>query len=129
MDFAPHDFRRTFITDTIRSGLPPHIAQVIVGHNNINTMGYNAVYPTETIEAHRAFLTRRRTLRPPRSTAPPPIPSGRTSSVTSNAERLLSAPAPAPTERRASTNTPASDAHSSDLTRPNEHGLARSATT
>jgi hypothetical protein len=54
-----------FITDAIRSGLPPHIAQVIVGHNNINTtMGYNAVYPTETIEAHRAFITRRRTLRP-----------------------------------------------------------------
>ncbi|MFC4468741.1 hypothetical protein ACFPH6_30130 [Streptomyces xiangluensis] len=47
------------------SGLPPHIAQVIVGHTNINTtMGYNAVYPTETIEAHRAFITRRRTLRP-----------------------------------------------------------------
>lgn len=65
MDFAPHDFRRMFITDAIRSGLPPHIAQVIVGHNNINTtMGYNAVYPTETIEAHRAFITRRRTLRP-----------------------------------------------------------------
>ncbi|MFJ7496869.1 tyrosine-type recombinase/integrase [Streptomyces sp. NPDC097727] len=65
MDFAPHDFRRMFITDAIRSGLPPHIAQVIVGHTNINTtMGYNAVYPNETIEAHRAFITRRRTLRP-----------------------------------------------------------------
>ncbi|MDQ0745911.1 site-specific recombinase XerD [Streptomyces africanus] len=65
MDFAPHDFRRMFITDAIRSGLPPHIAQVIVGHTNINTtMGYNADYPTETIEAHRAFITRRRTLRP-----------------------------------------------------------------
>lgn len=65
LDFAPHDFRRMFITDAIRSGLPPHIAQVIVGHSDINTtMGYNAVYPTETIEAHRAFITRRRTLRP-----------------------------------------------------------------
>ncbi|MFJ9824905.1 site-specific integrase [Streptomyces sp. NPDC101160] len=65
LDFAPHDFRRMFITDAIRSGLPPHIAQVIVGHTNINTtMGYNAIYPTETIEAHRAFITRRRTLRP-----------------------------------------------------------------
>ncbi len=65
MDFTPHDFRRMFITDAIRSGLPPHIAQVIVGHTNINTtMGYNAVYPTETIEAHRAYITRRRTLRP-----------------------------------------------------------------
>ncbi|MCX5166284.1 site-specific integrase [Streptomyces sp. NBC_00264] len=65
LDFAPHDFRRMFVTDAIRSGLPPHIAQAIVGHSNINTtMGYNAVYPTETIEAHRAFTTRRRALRP-----------------------------------------------------------------
>ncbi|MFK0187882.1 hypothetical protein ACIQV1_27165 [Streptomyces rubiginosohelvolus] len=39
--------------------------QVIAGHANINTtMGYNAIYPTETIEAHRAFIARRRTLRP-----------------------------------------------------------------
>jgi hypothetical protein len=65
MDFAPHDFRRMFITDAIRSALPPHIAQVIVGHTNINTtMGCNAVYSTETIEAHRAFIIRRHTLRP-----------------------------------------------------------------
>ncbi|MFJ8013846.1 hypothetical protein [Streptomyces sp. NPDC096339] len=27
-------------------------------------MGYNAVYPTETIEAHRALIARRRILRP-----------------------------------------------------------------
>ncbi|MGW3099857.1 tyrosine-type recombinase/integrase [Streptomyces sp. NPDC001102] len=59
--FAPHDFRRLFITDAIRSGLPPHIAQVIAGYANINTtMGYNAICPEETIEAHRAFITRRR---------------------------------------------------------------------
>ncbi|MEV8335484.1 site-specific integrase [Streptomyces niveus] len=65
LDFAPHDFRRIFITDAIRSGLPPHIAQAIAGHTNINTtMGYHAIYPTETIEAHRAFISRRRALRP-----------------------------------------------------------------
>lgn len=47
------------------NGLPPHIAQVIAGHRNINTtMGYAAIYPAEAIEAHRAFITRRRTLRP-----------------------------------------------------------------
>ncbi|MEU2930482.1 site-specific integrase [Streptomyces sp. NPDC007251] len=63
--FTPHDFRRLFITGAIRSGLPPDIAQVIAGHANINTtMGYNAIYPEETIEAHRAFITRRRALRP-----------------------------------------------------------------
>ncbi len=47
------------------SGLPPHIAQVIAGHQDLNvTMGYKAVYPDEAIQAHLAFLTRRRALRP-----------------------------------------------------------------
>jgi integrase len=65
LHFTPHDFRRIFITDAIRSGLPPHIAQVLAGHSNINTtMGYNAIYPADVIEAHRAFIARRRTLRP-----------------------------------------------------------------
>ncbi|MFJ3798499.1 tyrosine-type recombinase/integrase [Streptomyces sp. NPDC090088] len=65
LDFDPHDFRRIFITDAIRSGLPPHIAQVIAGHGDINTtMGYNAIYPAEAIEAHRAFIARRRATRP-----------------------------------------------------------------
>jgi len=63
--YAPHDFRRIFITDVIRGGLPPHIAQVIAGHENLNvTMGYKAVYPDEAIQAHLAFLARRRALRP-----------------------------------------------------------------
>ena len=62
---TPHDFRRMFITDAIRSGLPPHIAQIVAGHRNINvTMGYNAVYPDDAIQAHLAFLARRRGLRP-----------------------------------------------------------------
>ncbi|MEU7225120.1 site-specific integrase [Streptomyces chrestomyceticus] len=65
LDFTPHDFRRIFITDAIRSGLPPHIAQVIAGHGDINTtMGYNAIYPSDAIEAHRGFIARRRALRP-----------------------------------------------------------------
>jgi len=47
------------------SGLPPHIAQVIAGHRDINvTLGYKAVYPDEAIQAHLAFLARRRALRP-----------------------------------------------------------------
>ena len=62
---TPHDFRRMFITDAIMSGLPPHIAQVIAGHCDINvTLGYKAVYPEEAIQAHLAFLARRRALRP-----------------------------------------------------------------
>ncbi|MCY0954768.1 site-specific integrase [Streptomyces sp. H27-S2] len=63
--YQPHDFRRMFVTDAIMSGLPPHIAQVICGHKTISTtMSYKAVYPTEAIEAHRAFIARRRALRP-----------------------------------------------------------------
>lgn len=63
--FTPHDFRRIFVTDAIMQGLPPHIAQVICGHSDINvTMGYKAVYPYEAIQAHRAFLDRRRATRP-----------------------------------------------------------------
>jgi Phage integrase family len=63
--YSPHDFRRIFITDAIMSGLPPHIAQIIAGHQDLSvTMGYKAVYPDEAIQAHLAFLTRRRALRP-----------------------------------------------------------------
>ena len=62
---TPHDFRRMFITDAVLNGLPPHIAQVIAGHRDINvTMGYKAAYPDEAIQAHLAHLARRRALRP-----------------------------------------------------------------
>ncbi len=65
LHFTPHDFRRMFITDAVLGGLPPHIAHVLAGHHDINvTMGYKAVYPEEAISAHRAFLARRRSLRP-----------------------------------------------------------------
>jgi integrase len=65
LHYTPHDFRRMFITDAILNGLPPHIAQVIAGHRDINvTMGYKAVYPHEAIQAHLAHLARRRALRP-----------------------------------------------------------------
>lgn len=65
LNVTPHDFRRIFITDAILNGLPPHIAQVIAGHRDINvTLGYKAVYPDEAIQAHLAFLARRRSLRP-----------------------------------------------------------------
>lgn len=60
-----HDFRRMFITDAILHGMPPHIAQLVAGHRDINTtMGYKAVYPEEVISGHRAFISRRRALRP-----------------------------------------------------------------
>ncbi|WP_327241072.1 tyrosine-type recombinase/integrase [Streptomyces sp. NBC_01320] len=65
LTFSPHDFRRLFITDAIMNGMPPHIAQIVVGHRDINTtMGYKAVYPEEVINGHRAFIARRRATRP-----------------------------------------------------------------
>ncbi|HUH71717.1 MAG TPA: site-specific integrase [Mycobacterium sp.] len=65
LHYTPHDFRRIFITDAVMNGLPPHIAQIIAGHRDINvTLGYKAVYPDEAIQSHLAFLARRRSLRP-----------------------------------------------------------------
>ncbi len=65
LDFQPHDFRRLFTTDAILNGMPPHIAQLILGHNDINTtMGYKTAYPEEAIRGHRAFIARRRESRP-----------------------------------------------------------------
>jgi hypothetical protein len=65
IDFLPHDFRRIFTTDAVLNGMPPHIAQLILGHKDINTtMGYKAIYPEEAIASHRAFIARRRELRP-----------------------------------------------------------------
>jgi integrase len=63
--FVPHDFRRIFITDAVLNGMPPHIAQLVVGHADINTtMGYKAVYPEEVVNAHRSVIARRRATRP-----------------------------------------------------------------
>jgi hypothetical protein len=65
MRYTFHDFRRLFITDAIMHGMPPHIAQLVAGHRDINTtMGYKTVYPEEVINGHRAFIARRRALRP-----------------------------------------------------------------
>lgn len=61
----PHDLRRIFTTEAILNGMPPHIAQTLLGHREITTtMGYKAVYPEEAINGHRAFIARRRALRP-----------------------------------------------------------------
>jgi hypothetical protein len=65
LHYTPHDFRRLFMTDAVLNGLPPHIAQIIAGHRDINViLGYKAVYPDEAIQSHLAFLARRRTLGP-----------------------------------------------------------------
>jgi Phage integrase family len=64
LEWRPHDFRRIFVTDAIRSGLPPHIAAKICGHALLDTtMGYAAIYPEDVISHHRALH------RPPQSRA------------------------------------------------------------
>src|SRR6266581_4661142 len=65
IEWRPHDFRRIFVTDALRSGLPPHIAAKICGHALLDTtMGYAAIYPEDVITHHRAFIARRRAERP-----------------------------------------------------------------
>ena len=65
LQWRPHDFRRIFVTDALRSGLPPHIAAKICGHTVLDTtMGYAAIYPEDVITHHRAFIARRRAERP-----------------------------------------------------------------
>ena len=107
--YTPHDFRRMFITDAVLNGLPPHIAQVIAGHRDINvTMGYKARLPGR---GHPG---------PPGVPRPPPRPAphrgiprphrrrnGRSSSATSNAARSPPEPAAAHSAPPASTSTPA----------------------
>lgn len=65
MAITPHDFRRIFATEAVASGLPVHIAAKLLGHQSINTtQGYVAIYEQDVVDHHRAFLARRRSLRP-----------------------------------------------------------------
>jgi integrase len=61
LTFSPHDFRRVFLTDAVRNGLPIHIAAQLAGHDDLNTTRrYAATYPTEVIEHYQQFVARRR---------------------------------------------------------------------
>jgi integrase len=63
--FTPHDFRRIFATEAVGSGLPIHIAAKLLGHQTLaTTQIYVAVSDNDVVEHYRAFLTRRRSLRP-----------------------------------------------------------------
>lgn len=63
--FSPHDFRRIFATEAVASGLPVHITAKILGHESIaTTQTYVAIYDEQVVEHHRAFIARRRSLRP-----------------------------------------------------------------
>ena len=92
------------------NGMPPHIAQLVAGHADINvTMGYKAVYPEEVINAHRAFIARRRATRPGEEYR---IPTDEEwEEFLGHFERrktVTRGPAGAPTPLPASTSTPAS---------------------
>ena len=106
---ASAERRHFFATEAIMNGMPPHIAQLVLGHKDITTtMGYKAVYPDEAIQAHRAFIARRRVpAARPRNTARRPKRNGRSSSGTSSAAKSNSATAAAPSGPPASTSTPA----------------------
>ena len=130
LTFTPHDFRRLFITEAVLNGMPPHIAQLVAGHADISaTMGYTAVYPEEVINAHRAFIARRRATGRARNTASPPTSNETNSPATSNGARSPSATAAGPTGPAACTSTAVSGAPSFALTQLSGHGWKASATT
>ena len=63
--FTPHDFRRVFATEAAAAGLPVHILAKILGHQTIaTTQIYVAIYDQDVLDHHRAFIARRRSLRP-----------------------------------------------------------------
>ena len=118
--FTPHDFRRLFATEMVGSGLPLHIVSTLLGHLNLETTrGYTAVFPEHVIQAHHAFIERRRQTQPGheiqarlrermgriRTTLPP---------ATGCSGHAVTGPMPRP----ACTNMPASSAGSFRLTQP-----------
>ena len=102
--FVPHDFRRNFITDAVMSGMPPHIAQLVVGHRDLKPpwdtrRSIRRRPPTATGPSSPAAATCVR----PRSTTPQLSGNGTNSSATSNAANSPSVIAAAPTAPGAST--------------------------
>ena len=63
--YTAHDFRRIFTTEIVAAGLPVHIAAKILGHSNLATVQhYLAVFPEHIVTTYRAFLAKRRSIRP-----------------------------------------------------------------
>jgi hypothetical protein len=130
MRYTFHDFRRLFITDAIMHGMPPHSAQLVAGHRDINTtMGAKAVYPDEVINGHGRSSPAAAHCAPARNTAHLPTKSGPSSSVTSSTARSPLATAAGLTTPPASTNTAACAARSYAQTRPPGPVWSRSVTT
>jgi integrase len=65
LKYTAHDFRRMFATDVVTGGLPVHIAAKILGHRSLaTTETYLAVFQDNLIRTYRAFLDKRRAIRP-----------------------------------------------------------------
>ncbi|NMO56056.1 tyrosine-type recombinase/integrase [Actinoplanes sp. TBRC 11911] len=65
LHYTPHDFRRMFATEAVTGGLPIHIAAKLLGHADVGTTQvYTAVYQDDLIRSYRAFVDRRRAMRP-----------------------------------------------------------------
>jgi integrase len=63
--YTAHDFRRMFATEAVTGGLPVHIAAKILGHRSLaTTEHYLAVFQDDLIRTYRAFLDKRRAVRP-----------------------------------------------------------------
>lgn len=61
-----HDLRRMYATEAVHHGLPLHILAKLMGHADLDTTrGYTALYDEDVLRQHRAYLARRRALRPP----------------------------------------------------------------
>jgi hypothetical protein len=61
----PHDFRSCFTPAAVTGGLPVHIAAKLLGHHSLAaTQSYLAVFQDELIRTYRAFLDKRRAVRP-----------------------------------------------------------------
>jgi integrase len=130
LHYTLHDFRRMFLTDVIMSGLPPHIAQIIAGHRDINvTLATKLSTPTRPSRPTWPSSPAAGRCGPPRNTAPPPTPNGRNSSATSNAAKWPPAPAAEHSPPPASTSTAACDAPCTGQTPPSGTASPRSATT
>jgi integrase len=65
LKYTAHDFRRMFATEAVTGGLPVHIAARILGHRSLaTTETYLAVFQDDLIRTYRAFLDKRRAVRP-----------------------------------------------------------------
>ena len=130
LTYQPHDFRRIFTTDAILNGMPPHLAQLILGHQDINTtMGYKAVYPEEAINGHRAFIARRRALRPAAEYRVPTDEEWAEFLGHFERRKVALGDCGRSYDTRASTSTPACGARCCAPTPPSDHGSPRSAPT